>query len=108
MASSSPSFHTPKPSPRSALRSTSRGEASGTDASLCRCAGGPAVLRDEFAQWTAECPLVDLELRSRGELRDRAQAENRYRLGAVGYAQQRADLDGIEDRHPAHPEAFCA
>src|SRR5437773_12288467 len=108
IASSSPSFQTPKLSPRSALRSISRGVASVTTTSLGGCRRGPAVLRDEFAQRTPERPLVDLQLRPVREVRNRAEAQDRDGFRAVRHRQQRTEPNGIKDRHPAHPEAFGA
>src|SRR5712675_2300068 len=108
IASSSPSRHTPKLSPRSALRSISLGEASVTTASLSRCRRGPAVLRHEVAKRAAECPAVDLELRSLREVRNGAKAKDRHGFRAVRHGQQCTESNGIEDRHPTHPEAFGA
>src|ERR1700754_4312189 len=83
IASSSPSFQTPKLSPRSAFRSTV------TEASLGRCPRGPTVLGNEFAQRAAYGPFVDLQLGPVREVRNRAEAQDGHGFRAVRHGQQR-------------------
>src|SRR3569833_160970 len=103
IASSSPSRHTPKLSPRSALRSTVT-----TNASLGPYGRGPPVLRHELVERTPERPLIDLQCRPVRELRYGPKAQDRDRLRIVGHRQQLGQLERVEHRPPAHAEAFGA
>src|SRR5215218_4061039 len=85
IASSSPSRHTPKLSPRSALRSTVTAD---MNASLGPCGRGPPVLRDELVKRTPERPLVDLQCGPVRELRYRPKAKDRDGLRIVGHRHQ--------------------